>query len=243
LRDREGRLLHRFRDGTAGIEGHADDYAFLIMGLLALYATDFETELLERAVALQAAMLKTFWDEPAGGFFLTAADAKELPVRPKDLYDGAIPSANSVSTGNLLRLARLTGDPQWDRAAQAQLRAFAGSIQANPPAFTHFLMGIDTALTPSREVVIVGDRESDTTREMLSALNRAFVPGLAVLLKTEQNSNHLARLAPFTADLPAGGRQTIAYVCTAFACRAPVSDAQSLLAAINPDRPPAVSVG
>jgi hypothetical protein len=94
------------------------------------------------------------WDADNGGFFSTAKGNDELPVRPKELYDGAIPSANSVSLFNLISLSRLAGNPTWAETAQAQIKAFSGTLQAQPAAFTFFLMGLDFALRPGQEIVI-----------------------------------------------------------------------------------------
>ena len=144
LRDSDGRLFHRYREEEIAVEAHADDYAYLILGLLELYATGFDPYYLEEAVCLQEKMLADFWDASSGGFYFTAKHAaKELPVRPKELYDGALPSANSVSLLNLLRLLRLTGDPIWENKASELTRAFAGTVRKQPTAFTCFLVGVD----------------------------------------------------------------------------------------------------
>ncbi len=137
----DGRLLHRYRDGEAGIAGQADDYAFVIWGLLELYRTASDPVHLEWAIRLQERMLEDFWDTAADGFFLTAAVEKDLPVRPKELYDGALPSANSVSLTNLAMLCGITGDDRWSTWGDRLSRAFSGTVKANPSAFTHFLMG------------------------------------------------------------------------------------------------------
>jgi len=145
LRDPGGSLFHRYREGETRIEAHADDYAFLVLGLLELYATTDDPKHLADAVSLQKRMLEDFWDDANGGFFLTATGSEPLPVRPKEVYDGALPSANSVSLFNLLRLSRLTGDPGWEEKASDLSRAFAGSIKRQPTAFAYFLLGYDFA--------------------------------------------------------------------------------------------------
>jgi len=155
LRKKDGRLFHRYREEEIAIEAHADDYAYLILGLLELYAATFDPDFLEQAASLQKQMVSDFWDEAHGGFYFTAEGAEELPVRPKELYDGASPSANSVSLFNLLRLSRLTGDPVWEKKAAELTRAFSGSVNKQPTAFTYFLIGFDFAVGQGREVVIV----------------------------------------------------------------------------------------
>lgn len=148
MRDSNGQLFHRFRDCAVAIEAQASDYAFLIFGLISLYQTTFDLTFALEAVALQQQMIDACWDVQNGGFFSTAQINMDLPVRPKELYDGAIPSANSVSLINLLSLSRLTGNPKWKESAQNHVKAFSGSVQAQPAAFTFFLMGLDYALRP-----------------------------------------------------------------------------------------------
>lgn len=153
LTDRQGRLLHRFRDGQAAIGAQAGDYAFWIMGLIELYRTTFDTHLLEKAIAWQSTLDADFWDMQEGGYFSTAAGDRDLPVRPKELYDGAMPSVNSTALSNVLLLGRLTGDPRWEERADRLVRSFADVVTRQPVAFTHFLNGLDLAMQPGQEVV------------------------------------------------------------------------------------------
>ncbi len=150
LVDEKGRLLHRFRDGQAAIVAQAGDYAYFIMGLIELYRSTFHSDLLEQAIHLQELMDAGFWDPDQGGYFLTTQGNHELPVRPKELYDGAMPSANSVALSNLLLLAKLTGDSQWEQRAHHLTRTFTAQVARQPAAFTHFLNGLDMALATRR---------------------------------------------------------------------------------------------
>ena len=183
MMDDQRQLFHRYRDGETAIKANAEDYAFFIHGLLELYAVTFEPSYLKEAVTLQDEMVLNFWDKEKGGFFLTAEGDTELPVRPKELYDGAIPSANSVSQFNLLRLSRLSGDPKWEHKASELTDAFSGSVKKQPTAFTYFLLGFDFAVSQSREVVITGEQNDPDTKAMLSALNKHFSPTPPATLK------------------------------------------------------------
>ena len=232
MRDDRGRLFHRFRDGELAVEAQAADYAFLIYGLLNLYQTTFNLTYAEEAVALQEKMLQDFWDPDGGGFFSTAHESEALPVRPKELYDGAIPSANSVSLLNLLWLARLTGDPKWDNHAHDHLRAFAGTVKAQPIAFTFFLLGVDFALRPGQEVVIAADPAKTEAQQMLAALNLNFAPHKVALVKSDQNAERLAKFAGYTDGLQLVKGKATAHVCTGFACKEPTSDVQNMVAHI-----------
>jgi hypothetical protein len=146
LRDEKGRLLHRFRQGETVISATANDYAFLIMGLLALFRADNDPRWLKQATLLQAEMGRLFWDPVSGGFYLTAADQAPLPVRPKEIYDGAIPSANAVALSNLVHLGRLTGDDQWHPLSLRLVQAFGGSVRRQPSAYIHTLSGYMLAM-------------------------------------------------------------------------------------------------
>jgi len=229
MRDNQGQLHHRYRDGELAVEAHAADYAFLIYGLINLYQATFDIAFAEQARTLQQIMIRDFWDEKEGGFFSTRRGIDELPVRPKELYDGALPSANSVSLHNLLVLGRLTGDAKWESKAHELVRAFAGSVKAQPTAATYLLCALDFALRPGREVVISGSPEAADTRELLTALNLNFAPSQVTVVKSEQNAERLARFAGYTDGLQVIADRAVAHVCRNGACIDATSDKQTLL--------------
>jgi uncharacterized protein YyaL (SSP411 family) len=230
---RDGRLFHRYREGDVAVRGQATDYAFLVHGLLHLYRSTFELEWLEQAVRLQQAMTADFWDDPSGGFYLVDPHSAELPVRPKDLYDGALPSANSVALTNLLWLSRLTGDTQWADRAQSLVRAFAGTIERRPAGFTFFLCGLDFALRPGQDVVVAGEAQAPDTRQLLAALNGSFAPNRVTLLKSEENAPRLARVAGFTDGLDVVKGRTAAHLCEGANCKESVTDMDDLIARLS----------
>ena len=233
MRAGDGRLLHRFRDGEAAIPAFADDYAFLVWGLIELYESTFDAKWLEAALALNDDLLAHFRDETSGGFFQTADEGEELLVRPKPGIDGAIPSANSVAALNLLRLARLTGREELAREGRRTLDAFADQVRNVPTAFAMMLSAADFALGPSSEVVVAGKPEAPDTRAMLRALGARFLPGTVVLLRPGGPKAPIARLAPFTErQVPVDGGAA-AYVCRDSACRAPTTDPAEMLRLID----------
>ncbi len=142
----QGALLHRYRNGESAIAATANDYAFFISGLIELHRTTADSQWIGRALELQQQMNSRFWDPEQGGFYLTAEADGELPVRPKEIYDGAIPSYNAVALINLVQLSRLSGETRWDEQVQRTIRAFAGSVRRMPSAFTHTLNGWDLVL-------------------------------------------------------------------------------------------------
>ena len=228
-----GELLHRYRDGHAAIDANANDYAFFILGLLELFKATFEPEYLKKAMDFQERMIEHFWDEDSGGFFLTADTSEELPSRPKELYDGAMPSANSVAFANMFALSRLTGDAKWEEKAKDMIGTFAEAVKRQTSAFSYFLTGLEFALGKGAEVVIAGEANSPEVERMLSAARENFMPNSVVILKTSKNAEKLSELAPFTGPLtPVEGKAT-AYVCTGFACKKPTSDPEELSKAMK----------
>ena len=178
LRDEKGRLLHRWRDGEAQFRGCLDDYAYMVWGLLELYEATFQSRYLLLAEELDRQMLTDFWDSDGSGLFFAAADGEELLVRKKEVYDGAVPSGNSVAALNLIRLARITSDPLLEQRAAEIFRAFSGSIREFPMGYTQMLCAgpVDFAVGPAYEVVVVGDPEAENTKQMINEIRGSFQP-------------------------------------------------------------------
>jgi len=229
MTDGSGRLYHRYRDGELAVKAQASDYAFLILGLLSLYQTTFEVAIAEKARTLQEIMIEDFWDETGGGFFSTSGESSDLPVRPKELYDGAIPSANSVALSNLVTLFRLTGDPRWEERAQALIQSFAGTVKSQPQGFAYFLCGLDFAMRPGQEVIITGEPQAMDTRQLLTALNLNFTPHKVAIFKSDQNAEQLAKFAGYTDGLQVIEGKATAHVCRGGACTDSTTDTQVML--------------
>lgn len=230
LRTPEGRLLHRYRDGQAGIAAHLDDYAFFIWGLIDLYEATFDTRRLQTALNLNRDALTHFWDERSGGFYLTASDGEELLVRQKDSRDGAVPSGNSVAMLNLLRLGRMTANPDLEVKAARLGRAFSEGIERMPMAHTQMLIAVDFAVGPSQEVVIAGDPQADDTKAMLRALRSRYLPNTVLLMRSGAESTPaIVDWARFTLDLRPIGAKATAYVCKDHRCDLPTSDPDRML--------------
>ncbi len=230
---RNGWLYHRYAEGEVIIPAFLDDYAFLVWGLVELYESSFDTRLLEWALELTDALLSHFWDE-AGGFFMTSEDSQELPLRKKEVYDGALPSGNSVMLANLIRLGRLTGRAVLEERAGNLTEAFSGKISALPTGHTHLLSGLDFAFGPANEVVVIGQLRTPDTQAMLQTLHREFLPRAVIHFRPSgEESPSLIRLAPFAASLTAVEGRATAYVCSGFRCELPVTDAAEMLARLK----------
>jgi hypothetical protein len=230
MRQPDGRLFHRYRDGEAGITANVDDYAFFVWGLIELYEATYEAGYLKWAIELNEQMLRHFWDDQAGGFYFTPEDGEALIVRKKEIYDGATPSGNGVAMLNLLRLSRLTGNPVLEEKAASTGQAFSTHIKQVPSAYTQFLVSADFAVGPSHEVVIVGERNHPRTRDMIKALQSVYVPNKVVILKpSDDPSSVIEFLAPFVRNYPAHDGKPMAYVCAANACGQPTADVDEMI--------------
>jgi uncharacterized protein YyaL (SSP411 family) len=229
LRDDEGKLFKRYRDGEAGLSAHLDDYAFLVWGLLELYQAKFQTDHLVNALSLTEIMIEEFWDEQVGGFFFTAKGQSDLIHRGKEIYDGAIPSGNSVAYTNLIRLSRLLLKPEYEERAQAIGEAFSGQVNQLSVGHTQLMAGLLFAESTAGEVVIAGSLESADTQEMLGRLRELYIPHQVVLLRPEDPDQDLIDLLPVMKDqIPIKGQAT-AYVCQNFACNAPTTDIEEMV--------------
>ncbi len=231
LMDSDGRLLHRYRAGEAGLPGLLDDYAFLAWGLVEVYQATFEPRYLTKALVLLDQLEERFADE-VGGYFLTPEDGEELLVRRKDAYDGALPSGNSIAALALLQLARLTGDERLTGRAQALFAAFGQQVENVPTAFTQLLQALDFALGSSQEVVLVAKTREDAG-PLLAVLRGGFLPRAVIHLVTPDNREPLVAIAPWLANYPLPETGVAAYMCEGYACQAPVTTPEELRKALG----------
>jgi uncharacterized protein YyaL (SSP411 family) len=216
------KLLHRYKDGDAGIDGMFDDYAFLIRALLELYETTFDTNYLKKALELEKITEEKFLDAENGGYYFTSVDAEKLITRKKEIYDGAVPSGNSVMLTNLMKIARITADSKYENRAAGLLKAFSRNIMHSPSAFTMMLSGFDYFLGESAEIIIAGNPESQDTKKILDLVNSKFIPNKVVLLKKPGDSK-LEQIAPYTVPYKEIDGAT-AYICRNYACEQPTGN-------------------
>lgn len=231
IRD-DGRLLARHRDGESNFPAYVDDYAFLIWGLIELYETTYNPQYLSRAVQFNKDLLRLFWDKENGGLFIYGSDSEQLIARPKEIYDGATPSGNSVATLNFLRLARLTGNHELEIIADRQFRTFGGSIQRVPRGYSFFMTALLFAQTATKEIVMVSEKDTKDIHPMLDILRENFRP-FTVTMFYSDITNEIKSVAPFIENYSTVDGKTTAYVCENFACQAPITDVDKLREALN----------
>ena len=229
MMNNRGELLHRYRKGDADISGYADDYAFLILGLIELYQATFNPTYLKISLDLNEHLLQHFWDKKDGGLFFTSDKNEKFIAQIKEIYDGAIPSANSVTFFNLTRLARMTGNRGLEKKALELSKAFSEQIQKMPSGYTQMMLGLDFAFGPSHEIVIVGNKESKDTKKILQEIYSTYLPNKVIILKELQNTNiSIQELVPFIKDYSQIHNQATIYLCQNQQCQLPTTDSKKI---------------
>jgi uncharacterized protein YyaL (SSP411 family) len=234
LRSQDGKLLHLWRNGQAGLTATAADYSFMTWGLLELYGWDFDPKWLEDALALNDAQSEKYWDDKLGGFYLTAGDKKSFLPRIKESIDTSLPSSNAVSMHNLLKLSRLTGNHVFAEKAEKINSLLSSKVKGSPRAFPMLMVSLDFALAPSQEVVIVGKKGSADTQKMQQVLRQKFFPNAVVLFKPAGEQNPLINnFANFIEFMHAVDDKATAYVCTNCKCNFPTIEPAKMLESLN----------
>lgn len=220
------RLYLRYRDGEAAYVGQLEDYAVYALALLELYRVTFDAKYLQAAIHRAKQMVELFEDKNKGGYFMTAIDGEQLIARPKETYNGAMPSGNSVAAMVLQTLASLTGEQEWQAAADRQLSFLTGEIGEYPSASCFGVLAMMEALYPHRELVCA--TSDGLLDELKNYLKSRPADDLQVLLKTKENADVLSKCAPFTNDYPIPEQGTMYYLCENGACKAPVPEFSQL---------------
>ena len=225
----QDRLMHRYRDGDAGITGNLDDYSFMIWGLLELYNAIFDIKYLNAAIKLNDTLLKYFWDVDEFGFYFTAEDVEKVLIREKKIYDSATPSGNSVEMLNLIQIARLTENPELEARAVDIETSFSENIERTPIGYTYFLTAVDYKVGPSFEIVIVGKTGAPDTLNMLNNLNRHYLPNKVIIFKDTDNPDDVDKIAESLKLKGSVDGMATAYVCAAGCCKIPTTDVDEML--------------
>ncbi len=221
MKTEEGFLLHRYKDGEAKFEGKLDDYAFLTWGLIELYNASFEEKYLKEAIQLTEKMINHFWDNKDGGFFMTPDFIKEeLIIRPKESYDGAVPSGNSVAAYNLFRLFKITGNKKYEEYGLKTINAFADKIESLLTSYSMMLVAFDFYVSEGIDIVLTGE----DVKSFKKVINNKFLPYKTVIYKKD---DVISKIAPFTKNIPTS-KEPKSYICKNFACGMPVDTLEAL---------------
>jgi uncharacterized protein YyaL (SSP411 family) len=225
----EGRLARSWKDGRAGAPGFLDDGAFVTAGLLDLFEATAQRRWLEAALELAGETERLFAD-PAGGWFMTAADHERLIAREKPAYDGAEPSGTSVALLSVLRLHTFTTDERWRAIAERAFTSLAPALAENPLALSEALLAVEYAAAEPKEIACVWPAGGDAT-PLLEVLRATFIPHRALVAADEPTARGLASLIPWLADKPALDGRATGYVCVQGRCDLPARDAPALASA------------
>jgi uncharacterized protein len=216
----EGRLLARYREGQADHLAYLDDYSFLIWACISMYEATFESRYLKEAIDLNNKTIELFWDEKNYGFFIYGKDGENLIARPKDLYDGAKPSGNSVATYNLIKLARMTKNQSLENIAYDQIKVYGNSLEKSPTGYSFYMLALMYELYPSKELVCV-IKNSEDLKVLKDILTNNYLPNINVVVKKEYN---LDDINIYLNDYKTINDLTTYYLCEGNSCSKPFNE-------------------
>jgi uncharacterized protein YyaL (SSP411 family) len=232
----DGRLFRSHKDGRARFNAYLEDYAAFVRALIALYEATFELRWLGEASRLTGIMFEQFHDAERGGFYQTGVDHEQLVVRRKDFIDNAIPSGNSMAAELLLRLAVLVDRHDYRDEASRIFLLMKDAMGQQPTGFGRMLGGLDTLLSRSQEIAIVGDPDEEATQVLLRQVRKRHLPHTVVALKRPDEKSDL----PLLANRTLVDGKPAAYVCENFACKLPVNTPEELSALLSGESPDVV---
>ncbi len=229
LWDAEGqRLRRRYRQGDAGVDAYAEDYAYLVFGLLELFQADGDPAWLEWALCLHRRLDHLFGDPVEGGWFSTTGEDRSVLLRLKEEYDGAEPSASAVAVLNLLTLSHLTGDTAATETIDATFGMFSENISMRGRSVPMMLAALSTYHAGTPQVVIVGESSAADTNDLMGLVRRRYLPTAVIIQVSAAHRDGLVQLVPWTRDLGMCEGRATAYVCLDGACQVPVTTPEDL---------------
>ncbi len=229
----DGRLMARYRDGSADYPAYLDDYAYLLWALMEMYETVFQPEYLTKAQHAAAEIQRLFTDRENGGFFFSAIDHESLISRPKELYDSCMPSGNSVALLYMVKLAQFTDDQELLTTMNSMLRAFAGEVEKHPRFYPGFLLALEQYQSPLSQIVIAGQMNENATREMVAAVNRYFLPTVVKMVNDPGISQKTKAVLPHLTNYKPVNGHPAAYICENYTCQAPFLNVADFMRAME----------
>jgi hypothetical protein len=235
LYDASSKILYRnYRGSRSGVEGFADDYAFIVQGLLDLYEASFNVEWLKFATELQTTQDRLFFDEKNRGYFSTSGKDASVFLRMKDDNDGAEPAASSIAALNLLRLSQIYDDPKLAERARKTIDAFATILSQFPSGMPQMLVAVENSLGKPRQIVIAGKKDLPETKALLKEVHGHFLPNTVVILAdANEGQKYLGERNDAVRTMSLVEGKPAAYVCENFTCKAPVTDVKRLSALLK----------
>ncbi|MCF7823813.1 MAG: thioredoxin domain-containing protein [Candidatus Marinimicrobia bacterium] len=222
----DGRLLHMPKRDSVSIYGFLDDYSFVIQGFRQYYELSYDTKFLEEAIRLQNIQLENFWDQEAGAMFFTDGRNKDLLIRQKEIYDGAIPSGNSVTAANLHFLGRITENPAWESLSREIGAVFSEQINRSPRGFAALLQSTQIQVSGSEEWVIAGERSD--LEAVTDMLKNYYNPFALTLYRPNKDFDTIEKIAGFLSYQKSIDGGLTVYICQDYVCQKPITDIENL---------------
>jgi uncharacterized protein YyaL (SSP411 family) len=223
----EGGLRHVYKDGQARIKGFLEDYAAVIEGLLCLHQATLDRQWLQAGIELCEKMAELFYDPQTERMYDTEAGQSDLIVRPRNDYDSAVPAGTSTAVLVLLKMALITGNEQYRRIAEQELKQMKDKMGLVPLGFSQWLCALDFYLSAPKEIVLVGDRDNPQSRSLMRAINSKWIPNKVAAALDPGPADPLRNLPLFRGKQPVGGQPAV-YICRNYTCQAPVTSPEEL---------------
>ncbi len=237
----KGRLLRTWGKGKAKLNGYLDDYSYFLQALLDLASVDFNPLWLTKAKELGDTMIKHFWDKEGSGFFYTSDDHEVLINRTKSFYDGSTPSATSVATDCLLRLAEITGDDSYRSKAELVFKLYAQHAEKAPDQFANLLCSLDRFLSPKMEIVLAASSEKKDWKDLVHLVHRHYLPNAIIVARDAVNEpakskerKKASKSAGWLSESPLLKGRTMVdqkptvYICSNYTCEKPLTDTAAI---------------
>lgn len=219
-------LFHRYKEGEISIEAFSDDYAFLTLAGIELYEATFKSQYLQRALLLNQQLLDIFWDEENGGFFFSVNDADQPLGRQKQIYDGAVPSSNSVAFLNLIKLGRITGKTELEEKSNRLGKCFSSDLIRSGSSSTMSMMALQFLFNDPKEVIIA--EGGNDPSEFIAHFQTTFDPFKILLLNPRKKDKILLEMASYLENQSAINNTTTLYICRNYSCENPVFETKDL---------------
>ena len=221
-------MLLRDNNSKNASRGFLEDYAYFIDGLLKLHESNLNKEILNNALEITEDMKNLFWDNSSNSLYDTSIYHEKLIKRPKDLYDNAIPSPNSVSAQILMKLSIITNNDEYKNISDQLIKSSINLMNKFPNASGNWLCNLSYLLSTVKEIVVVGDPYDEELVELKLQIHKTFIPNKIVVGKnysnTEENYSELLLLKN---KISLNNKPTI-YICQNYQCKLPVNTIEEL---------------
>jgi len=228
LIDENNKIGVRYRDGKVLSNGSLDDYAFYVWALIEMYEATYEIHYLKRAIKFNDRMIKLFWDYDNGGFYMTSKDSESLIYRPKEVYDGAVPSGNSVASYNIIKLSKITGDIELEEIYQEQIKFLSKNISDYPTAYTFSLISLIYELYSSKEIICI-TKDKEATKEIQKIINQKFLVNTEIIAVSKDDIEELSEVVQFIKNYDLRDNKTTFYICENKECSLPSTNVNELI--------------